>query len=104
MKAIFSLCVFFGNQLQKERGRWLKPYNLFWTALSAFQRWFRIENRTILGWVTAIFVKIVEVLHKNGCISLNNAPISNPKPPFESSWRALSPLKMRGVRLLEHVR
>ncbi len=45
----------------------------------------------------AIFVKIVEVPHKNGYISLNNATIFNPKPPFE-------PPKMRDVRLLVHVR
>ncbi len=51
----------------------------------AFQRWFRIENRSILGLDVAIFFLLS---HKNGCNSVKNGPISKWKPPLES-WQYL---------------
>ncbi len=44
---IFSSCVFSRNRLQKERGRWLKPHHLFWTALSGFMRVFYVYSNRI---------------------------------------------------------
>ncbi len=35
-----------------------------WSRSSAFQRWFRIENRHILGEVMAIYVKSVRIFTK----------------------------------------
>ena len=47
-----------------------------------------------------LFCKVYCRLHKNGCISLNNGPIFNQEPPFESSRGAQSPPKKQGCALI----
>ncbi len=49
----------FSRSLQKERARWLKPYNLFWMALSYFT--LKIHNES---WQFA-YVKVIVLNFKH---------------------------------------
>ncbi len=46
---------------------------------------FGLKIGQCLAELWPFFVKFIEVLHQSGCISLNNGPIFNRKPPLESS-------------------
>ena len=43
---IYSLRAFFCQRLQKERARWLKPYNLFWMALRSLRSQLPVKGHT----------------------------------------------------------